>query len=282
MRRADRRTFCADLSTTVAGLGLVLGADSVSAGDDTAPTDDHDTADIEPNDVVETAAGALVRSPTDPDAVIFEAREGRPARARWPTTIDGDRHWRVSFGRKRHGWVRATALSRREPAFTVGDDVTITNETRVWPSVPAYFGGDKEELHDVGVGRTGTVTRSQFMNWGTIWWRVEWGEGVAGWTPERVLAPAGTPRAFTEGELVMAAVELPVRRAPTLDSGPAGESVIGTAAQTARGTIVDGYESAAGANWWKIDWIDALRDGPPTGWSREQHLQTVSGVPGSP
>lgn len=277
MRRLPRRSFCSGIGSTVAGLGLVLGSSGAVGADDSTGQQK-----IEPNDVVVPTTAAPVWHSKTREEISFEAQAGRPARARWSKSIAGERYWRVSFARKLHGWVRAADLTVRDQTFDVGDSVETTNETRVWPSVPSYFQGPEEDIDDVAVGRQGTITRSQFMNWGTVWWRVDWGGGVTGWTPESVLAAEGATRAFEDGELVMATVDLHVRRSPTLYDSPAGESVIGTADRAARGTVVDGYESGAGYNWWKIDWIDALREAPPTGWSVERHLQTVSGVPGSP
>jgi hypothetical protein len=267
-----RRTVLSALGA--AGIATGAVAASSESGEETTSTDPT----VEPNAVVELSREAPVRSPDDTDEQ-YVVREGQAARARWPTTIDGEEYWRVDFGRKQSAYVRVDDLVAREPAFEVGDTVENTTSTSVWPSVPPYFDGDDDDITTIERGRTGTITKPQFMIWGSIWWRVDWdapvsgSEPVSGWTTEDSIAAEDTPRSFAMNEVVTPVVETEVRRSPTLDKlTTAGKTLLGTVDQSATGTVVEGYKTADDYAWWKINWGE---DGP-TGWSPQRFLDSTA------
>ena len=117
-------------------------------------------------------------------------------------------------------------------------------------------------------GTYGTVIDGPVDAQGYRWWKIDYENGVDGWSVENFLktdtpliAPGIVPQAHAS-ELVKTVDRVKVRAA-------AGTSAIGLGVQPrgVRGTLLEGPVEANGHRWWKIDYENGV-----DGWSADVGL----------
>jgi N-acetyl-anhydromuramyl-L-alanine amidase AmpD len=181
------------------------------------------------------------------------------------------------------------------PAFKIGEEVATTTalNTRSGPGIDS---GVRETVSEQATGyvKDGYVTSDDYT-----WWKVAWETGTTGWSVEQYIEDTGpeeddsggsdddtgaddggggnrdddagddgssSEAAFKIGEEVATTTALNTRGGPGLDN-----AVRETVFERATGYVKDGYVTSGGYTWWKVAWETGT-----TGWSVEQHIESVS------
>ncbi|MFB6176322.1 MAG: M23 family metallopeptidase, partial [Halobaculum sp.] len=120
--------------------------------------------------------------------------------------------------------------------------------------------------------RTAAVVRPAYVRDGPVdedgytWWEADFNSGLSGWITAANLEPqplSATDPAFDIGQSVATTADLNVRDGPGTDS-----DVLDTAPTGSDGTVVNGFATADGYTWWKVEFDGSVS----TGWVVETYL----------
>ena len=157
------------------------------------------------------------------------------------------------------------ALSSSAKSLKIGDVIKTTSNTNV-PKTPGLSGS----IVGVAVkGASGTIIDGPISADGYKWWKINYSNGIIGWSAENWLEPitfSSVLQSFSVNKKVSAASRLNVRSSPEL-----GFNLIGTVETGTQGIIIEGPVAGSGFTWWKVEYDTGI-----TGWSVEKWLSKYS------
>jgi len=177
--------------------------------------------------------------------------------------------WKIKYSDGVTGWSAENWLEKYSGGgggssgkFKMGDIVVTTANLNVRSGPGLGYSVIKTEPS----GTTGKVVGGPVDADGYTWWKIQYSDGVTGWSAENWLEKySGSTGKFKIGDhvKVTATSGLNVRYGPGLSYG-----VIKAEPYGATGTILGGPQTADGYTWWRVQYTDGT-----VGWSVENWLE---------